>query len=569
MSFWRTFGFTTISPVETILDREHFTLEELLDEEELLQECKSQNKKLLDFLIKPDILETLVGYLTTEAPNADSKRKFKYPFVCCEILCSEVWAICEAFYEHPQLLDKLYSFLDNEPPLNPLLASYVSRVAGALLQRKITETVSFLKQKEELIDRIIKHLESSAVMDLLLKIIACEETPEGKGVLEWLSSANLIPRLVGKLDPSLDGEVHENAAQGLVDIIAVSMNGQSSSPLMAQITSEETSRQLLSYILQEGATTSLLHGLSVVIELVKRNSQETYDRTTTVPELTPLLRVIVEQLDRFKGILDSPPTDQLILSTFGEIQPLGFYRLKVLEFVVSLVKTNYHCVADGLINLNILTTCLDLFFKYEWNNFLHYIIEQLIDGILKTENQDLKLSLLNHSQLLQKIITANKLNNEAVQKEKGTRKGYMGYITAISVQLLNESSKNPQIAEILDANEEWKDYVETDLNNIRQIENNPLGGHKPMSLLDNFSEDDIPDNSTQAVFAQYLSHHGFASNYQDHDDDDDDDEDDYEEDDGEYDHPNNQERFELIDDDQEEYDDDDSEVHVNDQQGQD
>jgi hypothetical protein len=48
MSFWRTFGFHTVSAVETILDRESFTLEELLDEEETLQEVKSQNKKLLD-----------------------------------------------------------------------------------------------------------------------------------------------------------------------------------------------------------------------------------------------------------------------------------------------------------------------------------------------------------------------------------------------------------------------------------------------------------------------------------------------------------------------------------------
>lgn len=47
MSFWRTFGFT-VSAVETILEKEEFSLEELLEEEEVLQETKSQNKKLLD-----------------------------------------------------------------------------------------------------------------------------------------------------------------------------------------------------------------------------------------------------------------------------------------------------------------------------------------------------------------------------------------------------------------------------------------------------------------------------------------------------------------------------------------
>jgi len=45
--FWR-FGFHTQSALDTLLEKESFTLEEVLDEEELLQECKAQNKKLID-----------------------------------------------------------------------------------------------------------------------------------------------------------------------------------------------------------------------------------------------------------------------------------------------------------------------------------------------------------------------------------------------------------------------------------------------------------------------------------------------------------------------------------------
>eukprot|EP01099_Mayorella_cantabrigiensis_P000428 TRINITY_DN1195_c0_g1_i2.p1 TRINITY_DN1195_c0_g1~~TRINITY_DN1195_c0_g1_i2.p1 ORF type:complete len:379 (-),score=79.26 TRINITY_DN1195_c0_g1_i2:468-1604(-) len=364
MSFWRTFGFTTISPIDTILERDQFTLEELLDEEEILQECKAQNKKLLDFLIKPEVLHALVSYLITPPQDeSDSKRRFKYPFVSCEILCSDVWTMCEAFYEDPSLIDRLYSFLDNPPVLNPLMAGYVCRVASGLLQRKISDTINFMKKKENLIENFVKHLGSAAVMDLLLKLIACEETSEGKGILEWLSNANLIFRLVAKLDPSNSPEMHENASQGLIDIIAVSTNSnQLNSPLMNQLEGEDTVKQILSYILAEGSTTSLLHGLTVVIELLKRISPETYNSTTTVPELPPLLRNIVEQLDRFKGILDSPPDDHRIQSTFGEIQALGFYRLKVVELMVSLVKCNYQCVAEAMVSLGIITTCLDLFF---------------------------------------------------------------------------------------------------------------------------------------------------------------------------------------------------------------
>ena len=46
--FWSLGHFTSPS-IDTILDREAgFTLEELLEEDELLQECKGQNVKLTE-----------------------------------------------------------------------------------------------------------------------------------------------------------------------------------------------------------------------------------------------------------------------------------------------------------------------------------------------------------------------------------------------------------------------------------------------------------------------------------------------------------------------------------------
>jgi hypothetical protein len=48
MSFWKTFGFHTVSAIDNILDGGDYTLEQLLDEDEILQETKSLNKKLLD-----------------------------------------------------------------------------------------------------------------------------------------------------------------------------------------------------------------------------------------------------------------------------------------------------------------------------------------------------------------------------------------------------------------------------------------------------------------------------------------------------------------------------------------
>lgn len=63
----------------------------------------------------------------------------RYPFLACEILASEVWAICDAMYQNTALLDELYSYFNKDAPLHPLLSSYTSRVAGVLLTKKVAE----------------------------------------------------------------------------------------------------------------------------------------------------------------------------------------------------------------------------------------------------------------------------------------------------------------------------------------------------------------------------------------------------------------------------------------------
>jgi hypothetical protein len=46
--FWHVPGISAASPVDTILDKENFKLEDLLDEDEIIQECKALNTRLIN-----------------------------------------------------------------------------------------------------------------------------------------------------------------------------------------------------------------------------------------------------------------------------------------------------------------------------------------------------------------------------------------------------------------------------------------------------------------------------------------------------------------------------------------
>ena len=66
----------------------------------------------------------------------------RYPNTACELLTSDVSQINDKLASDRELVDQLYSFLESERPLNPLLASFFSKVMGLLITRK-SEMVCF------------------------------------------------------------------------------------------------------------------------------------------------------------------------------------------------------------------------------------------------------------------------------------------------------------------------------------------------------------------------------------------------------------------------------------------
>uniref|UniRef100_H2ZK15 Uncharacterized protein n=1 Tax=Ciona savignyi TaxID=51511 RepID=H2ZK15_CIOSA len=155
--FWK---FATTSNIDTLLEKEDITLQELMDDDDVLQECKGQNTKLVDFLSKVEVMEELVSYIITE-PSEDTDD-----------------AMNDVLGDTESLREKLFSFLDHEPILNPLLASFFSKVVGILLSRKPEPTLDYIKSRPDFLGSVLKHLGTSAIMDLLLRLVTCVEAAD-------------------------------------------------------------------------------------------------------------------------------------------------------------------------------------------------------------------------------------------------------------------------------------------------------------------------------------------------------------------------------------------------------
>ncbi|XP_035662187.1 serine/threonine-protein phosphatase 6 regulatory subunit 3-B-like isoform X13 [Branchiostoma floridae] len=545
--FWK-FDLHTTSHIDTLLDKEDVTLTELLDEDDVLQECKAQNRKLIDFLIRPEVMEELVNLITQDPPDdVEEKIRYKYPNTACELLTSDVSQINDKLGDDEALLNKLWSFLEAEPPLNPLLASFFSKVMGMLLARKTAmpqqdwdegyKMLDFLRQKEDVVGLLITHLSTSAIMDLLLRLLTSVDAPELRTeMLQWLDDQKLIQRLIEVLDPTGDEEKHSNAAQSLCDIIRLSREHMSqlqeqaeNDPLLTTMEKQETVEELLNVILNgEKTESALVNGISVLLTLLEFKKPGLQYFWSCSPDgqdqMTPLdaerlaqgvssaILGITPRLKELHQLLIEPPKvkQRPMPTSVGTMDPpFGNTRLHVCRLMASLLLTNTHQVNIELANLGTLDIMLDCFFRYIWNNFLHTQVEQCINTILTNPPSDdspnqegnpepkhpLINNLLGQSRIIQRILDKWE-EDQQIETQGGNRRGYMGHLTRIANSLQTCLEKGPNkdlVKEIFkevpeDYRERWETFVSGSLAEINKKNTVDLTTKRQRAVFSRYAE---------------------------------------------------------------------------------
>ncbi|KAL1544133.1 hypothetical protein AAHA92_21026 [Salvia divinorum] len=165
--FWKLAPRSASSHVESVLDKENFTLEELLDEVETIQECKALNSRLINFLRDRAQVEQLVRYIVEEPPeDTNSKRTFKFPFVACELFTCEIDDILKTLVEEEELMHLLFSFLEPNRPHSALLAGYFSKVAVCLMIRKTIPLLNYVKAHQDVLQQLVDLIGITSIMEV-------------------------------------------------------------------------------------------------------------------------------------------------------------------------------------------------------------------------------------------------------------------------------------------------------------------------------------------------------------------------------------------------------------------
>ncbi|KAG5515495.1 hypothetical protein RHGRI_036518 [Rhododendron griersonianum] len=481
--------------VESVLDKENFTLEELLDEEEIIQECKALNSRLINFLRDRAQVEQLLRYIVEEPPeDAESKRVFKFPFIACEVFTCEIDVIFKTLVEEEELMNLLFSFLEPNRPHSALLAGYFGKVVICLMVRKTIPLMNYVQGHQDVFCQLVDLIGITSIMEVLIRLVGAEDHiyPNSLDVQQWLADSNLLEMIVDKLCPPSPPEVHANAAETLC---AITRNA--SSTLAAKLSSPRFVEfcfvaRIFGHALEDSNSNSgLVHSLSVCISLLdpKRSvpspmlhsfrSQHMYESPTPVNPET--VGAMLPKLGDLLMLLNVSSDEKILPTTYGELRPpLGKHRLKIVEFIAVLLKTGNEVAEKELVTSGTIQRVLDLFFEYPFHNSLHHHVESIIISCLESKNDTIVNHLLQECNLIGKILQTDKhpiVCSDLYQPtlpaagRQTPRAGNLGHITRISNKLVQLANSNIHIQTFLQENTEWNEWQTTVLHERNMVEN--------------------------------------------------------------------------------------------------
>ncbi|GAB4859225.1 hypothetical protein Ancab_010685 [Ancistrocladus abbreviatus] len=488
--FWKLTALSASSPVEGILDKENFTLEELLDEEELIQECKALNSRLINFLRDRTQVEQLVRYIIEEpSEDAESKRVFKFPFVACEVFTCEIDVILRTLVEEEELMNLLFSFLEPTRPHSTLLAGYFSKVVVCLMLRKTAPLINYVQAHQDVFRQLVDLIGITSIMEVLVRLVGADDHmyPNFMDVMQWLAESNLLEMIVNKLSPCSPPEVQANAAETLC---AITRN--TGSALAAKLSSPSFVSRIFALALEDSHTKSgLVNLLSVFISLLdpRRSAssllihpvrgQNMYEAPIAVNPET--VNAMLPKLGDLLKLLNVSSDDKVLPTPYGELRPpLGKHRLKIVEFIAVLFKAGAEAAEEELVNSGIIKRIIDLFFEYPYNNALHHHVERMISSCLESKNYTTLDHLFQECELVRKMlqvdmhpIVSGDLDQPTVPAagKKAPRAGNLGHITRISNRIVQLGQNNRRIQTYLEENGEWSEWLATVLQERNVVEN--------------------------------------------------------------------------------------------------
>ncbi|VDP95157.1 unnamed protein product [Echinostoma caproni] len=209
------------SHLDSLLSQEDVTLDDVLADPNVVDECKAENKSLLALyaITQSHYLKQLVEHSVCgpdqTVPVTD---QFRRCHVASELLSSGVPRVSFALLRDPDSLDVLYDRL-HDRGLTHLSASFVYRIISSLIQCSSDEMHKYFAEKTDLSECILANIDKPSILDLFYNLVQSPTNPE---ISLQLSDSTLVSDLIGLLSVEQPDETHASVIQCLCGLLASS-----------------------------------------------------------------------------------------------------------------------------------------------------------------------------------------------------------------------------------------------------------------------------------------------------------------------------------------------------------
>ncbi|CAG7704199.1 unnamed protein product [Allacma fusca] len=465
--FWNM--VSTNSTIEAVLDDPSVTLETILDQDEVIQECRATNKRLLEYLQRPAVMFEMLDLITREPPTeVDMAVQYKSANIACEVLTSDI-SFAEKICAEKSFMDKLFHFFrDSGSELNPVLASYVCRTLGEVVTRNldqnwysyqlnIIQIMGYLTSEPDVLQWILSHLGTNAVCDLLYKLIMNVEGQDMRNNLfEWMERERFLARLMEKMGGQETPETHVNVNKLVGDLLFAFRDDMSSGtqdrsneadPFLVALKSPQTLAVLLEVIFKdfpEVCGSSVKNGLELTLALLgitkkppkQRTRRNSFAEVNTDVKFDDQQRsILIPMLTKLDDLLKKSNLMSLTLTHGTVDEPIGPLRLAIANFIAQILSAHDSTLSEHIASLPIISTLMELFWSHPWNNFLHRQVAIAVTHLLNSRGPKAAERLVRFTRFVQE--TPPLFED---QKLKCGFRPYLATIATLWVQLQEESS---------------------------------------------------------------------------------------------------------------------------------
>eukprot|EP00831_Metopus_contortus_P031766 TRINITY_DN2583_c0_g1_i15.p2 TRINITY_DN2583_c0_g1~~TRINITY_DN2583_c0_g1_i15.p2 ORF type:complete len:287 (+),score=43.27 TRINITY_DN2583_c0_g1_i15:906-1766(+) len=184
----------------------------------------------------------------------------------------------------------------------------------------------------------------------------------------------------------------------------------------------------------------------------------------------------VDRLEFFFNYLNTVRMKKMLTASGGEVVPLGFDRLKVVEWLFQVIQLRDLDICSKLRELNFPKILLEMISFFEMNSFLHSKIFAIFNEALKSNTEPYVLAFSIDCELAERILELYERSQGGMylSTKKNFKKPYFSYLIALVSDLCAASRMYKKVRDYLSSVKGWEKFMTGTYNVIAAKENKKL-----------------------------------------------------------------------------------------------